>query len=455
MQTPSARGLLKLALPIAAGMLSLSLLSLIETIILGHYDQVALAASAAANYVFFIFLSAFAGFAIAAQTQVARHIETNKRLAHRFVQISTIQIVSCALFLITTVHFFKTQIISIQVNDPTLIKAGADYLQIKSWSVLPIAFLMALRGYWHGANKPKTFLLCLLSSHISSAVFCYLLVNGKAGFPELGLNGAAIANLISISVGTCVLILLSRHVFKKASDSQTLNSSDFKLGWQLAWPTSLQQATFAVGTAAYMAIIGRLGITELAAAHLLITLSLVLILPVIGIGMAATTFISQSFSRFQESKSEAGISQQWYKLAITLACSIVFIIGISMLLLPEKILFILTDEVDVVEAAYWSLLILAPSLLFEAFAITTKQSLYAIRQNKAVMKVLVITQWGLLLPSMLLIHLSGHGSLEIYIVMHAAQRAINSIWLYRTWKREHKRQLPNFDPSLSDIHKTN
>lgn len=451
---PSARQLTKLALPIAAGMLSLSLLSLVETIILGHYNQVALAASGAANYVFFIFLSAFAGFAISAQTQVARYIDSDPQKARRFVHICIFQITSCALLILGAVSLFKTEIIAFQVNDPVLIEAGSIYLQIKTFSVLPIALLMSMRGYWHGANKPKVFLLCLLASHIGSGVLCYLLVNGELGLPELGLNGAAVGNLISITVGTLILLLLSRHLFVK-QEIQRISLNELKTGWQLAWPTSLQQTIFAIGTAAFMAIIGRLGVSELAAAHLLITLSLILILPIVGIGMAATTFISQSYSQFQATGQHPELSTDWYRIAIQIAGGLVAMISLGLYAFPNEILQTLTDEPDVIDAAFIPLLVLAPSLLLEAFAITTKQSLYAIRQNKAVMKVLVFTQWGVLLPSMLVLHLTESGSLELYLLMHAGQRAVNSIWLYSIWRREHKRNHHSVSLDHLDMHKIN
>ncbi len=446
---PTIKNLLKLAIPIALGMASLSILGLVETTILGHYSQQALAANAAANYIFFIFLSAFAGFAIAVQSQVARYIEDAPATAKRFTQVGLIQLSLVATGFIALVHFFHTEMISAQIDDPMTVRMASEFLWIKSWSLLPIAILMALRGFWHGANRPRVFLVCLLFSHILAGLLCYALVYGKFGFPEYGLNGAALATLISMSLGTGLLCLLTVKPLSRkpnnapanitaANPNTALSRDDMKIGWHLAWPTSFQQVIFAVGTALFMAIVAKSGITQLAAAHLVITLSLVLILPVIGFGMSATTFISRTHAQFQSGNGDSTPSNQWYRLTLSLSVACILIVSPVLLFATEPVLNALTNDQAVIEAAYWPLIILVFSLLFEAFSISTKQSLYALHQNKAVLKVLSTTQWFILLPVMLIIHLSGYGSLEIYTLCHAGQRAINGFWLYRIWRRAHQ-----------------
>jgi len=453
LQFPSLHGLLKLAIPISLGMASLSVLSLVETMILGHYSQVALAASASANYIFFVFLSAFAGFAIAIQSKVARHFDHQPEIAKSFTFVGLTQLTLLALTFIALVAIFHREIIAAQIDDPELVKQGSEYLWMKSWSLLPIAILMALRGFWHGINQPKVFLLCLISSHFITGVGCYALVNGKLGLPEMGLQGAAVSTVFSMAFGTAILWLMSRTAIKQTSTDSSNPSStsltspysktQFKTGWHLAWPTSLQQVIFAIGTAVFMAIIAKSGVTILAAAHLIITLSLVLILPVIGIGMAATTFISNSYGYFQKGETAHTDCQHWYKLSLTSSILFVVLFGILLITQPEAVLGMMTDDQEVIDAAYWALIILAPSLFFEAITITTKQSLYAIHRNREVLKVLSVTQWFILLPVMLTIHILGVGSLEIYTLLHAGQRAINSVWLYKIWRTEHKKPVFN------------
>ncbi|MFC3149968.1 MATE family efflux transporter [Litoribrevibacter euphylliae] len=449
---PTARNLLKLAVPIALGMASLSILGLLETSILGHYGQHALAASASANYLFFVFLSAFAGFSIAIQSQVARHIDDAPYIARKYTLVGLSQLVFVALSFILLVYFFNREMIAAQIHDEHIITQASEFLWIKSWSLLPIAILMALRGFLHGANQPKVFLTCLVSSHTLSGVLCYLLVYGKLGFPELGLKGAAFSTVISISLGTALLCLLTLRPLNATKQKGTINKitpSDYVTGWHLAWPTSFQQVIFAIGTAAFMAIIAKTSVTELAAAHLIITLSLVLILPVVGIGMSATTFISRSHTLFQQGETSPQNSQRWYTITLRLSLACILLVSPALLLTTESVLFALTKDPEVVAAAYWPLIILVFSLLFEAVTISTKQSLYALHQNKAVLTILSSTQWLILLPAMLIIHLSGNGSLEIYVLCHAIQRAINGILLYRIWKKEHQNPTPQ--PHISDV----
>jgi len=445
LQLPSIQGLLKLAIPISLGMASLSVLSLVETMILGHYSQVALAASASANYIFFVFLSAFAGFAIAIQSKVARHFDDQPEIAKSFTFVGLTQLTLLALAFIALVALFHREIIAAQIDDPELVKQGSEYLWIKSWSLLPIAILMALRGFWHGINQPRVLLLCLISSHVITGIGCFALVNGQFGLPEMGLQGAAVSTVVSMAIGTTILWLLSRSAIKRKASQLTapFTKDQFKTGWHLAWPTSLQQVIFAIGTAVFMAIIAKSGVTILAAAHLIITLSLVLILPVIGIGMAATTFISNSYGYFQKSETSHTDCQHWYKLSLMSSILFVVLFGVLLTTKPEAVLGLMTDDQDVIDAAYWALIILAPSLFFEAITITTKQSLYAIHRNQEVLKVLSVTQWLILLPVMLTIHILGIGSLELYTLLHAGQRAINSAWLYKIWRTEHKKPVFN------------
>jgi putative MATE family efflux protein len=102
---------------------------------------------------------------------------------------------------------FPKQVLSIVTPEPELIKIGAGYARIVAvaniFSSLNNVYIAAQRS----CENTKIGMMALAVSSLFNLLGNWVLINGKFGFPMLGVNGAAWATLVSHALGSVILIV--------------------------------------------------------------------------------------------------------------------------------------------------------------------------------------------------------------------------------------------------------
>lgn len=82
-------------------------------------------------------------------------------------------------------------------SDPLLIRLGADYLKIASWSYLPVGialcYMSIMRVSEHASRSAWISSTAVVLNILLNAIFIF----GLCGAPAMGIRGAALATLIS------------------------------------------------------------------------------------------------------------------------------------------------------------------------------------------------------------------------------------------------------------------
>jgi len=199
---------------------------------------------------------------------------------------------------------FPVQILEMLTDDTRVVSMGADYLRIISFSFIfnsiGMAYLFALR------NIHKTVMPMLISAVAvgGNTLFNYLLIFGHAGFPALGVEGAAIATLFARILETALLIIL---VYKKekvfAASLKELFAWDFpflKQVYTTVWPVVVNEGLWAVGIVSYSAAISRIGTDALAAYQISDTIYGLYMVLFFGLGNACAVMIGNQIGANRE-----------------------------------------------------------------------------------------------------------------------------------------------------------
>lgn len=80
---------------------------------------------------------------------------------------------------------------------PEVTQMGREFTLILSVSTLPLLIFTATRQLADGLRQPRVTMTITMLALAINALFNYLLITGYGPFPELGLNGSALATLIS------------------------------------------------------------------------------------------------------------------------------------------------------------------------------------------------------------------------------------------------------------------
>ena len=180
-------------------------------------------------------------------------------------------------------------------------------------------------------------------------------------------------------------------------------------------PSGFQQFLFFFGWTTLFWIVGQVGTLELAAATVLINVTLIAILPGLGLGMAAGTLVGQSLGR-----AEAGEAQRWGWDTVRVGAVFTLFVAIPMLVAPDLVLAIFLHDTVTVEAATLPLRIVGVALLGDVAGLVLYGALAGAGDARRLLVASAAMQWGLALPAAWLVGPQlGYGLVGIWLVVSA------------------------------------
>ncbi|WP_421862910.1 MATE family efflux transporter [Motiliproteus sp.] len=432
------RQILHLGLPIIGGMLSQSLLNLVDTALVGALGGAALAGVGVGGYASFLVMALVMGLSSGVQAMVARR-HGQGRLAVKAEPLNgglLIALLFCLPLMLICLSQ-SDRLIALISDDRELMQVAVPYLDYRLLGAWAVGFNLSFRGYWNGINQSMAYLRVLVAVHLFNVVISYGLIYGAFGLPEMGAAGAGLGTTLSLYLGSLIYVVMtwrqarSRGFLTRLPDRQTLTSL-----LRLSIPNSLQQLVFASSVAVLFGIIAQLGTRELAIAHVLTHLSLLLILPAVGFGMAATTLVSHDLG-----KGDQDSANQWGWDTVRVAAVTVFLLSLPLWLLPTQILGLFLSEPPLIEQALIPLRITCVAICIDVMAIVFTQAMLGAGANRTVMMVTLLGQWGFFLPLTWLVGPVLGGGLTAIWLVQLLHRGLSSVILSFIWSRRRWSQI--------------
>ena len=427
--------ILGLGLPIIGGMVSQNVLNLVDTAMVGTLGDVALAGVGLGAFANFMGQSLVMGLGAGVQAVVARrlgegrHAQTVQALdAGLVIAVIVALPLSIALYLLAPLFF------PLLNSDAAVIETGVPYLQARILGIVAVGMNFSFRGYWNGINLSMLYLRTLVLMHTANIFLNYVLIFGALGFPELGATGAGLGTAISTYLGTAYYIFLAsrharQHRLKHALPTRELVNSVLRL----SAPNGLQMLFFATGLTALFWIIGRVGTAEVAAANVLVNVTLVAILPAVGFGLAAASLVGQSLGR-----GDVDDAAEWGWDVVRVAFGALTLLGLPMLLIPDSILGVFIENPETLRLAERPLQLVGLLIGVDGVGLVLQNALLGAGASRDVMVVSTALQWGLFLPAAFVVGpVLGYGLLAIWIaqmVYRGLQALLYAIiWRRRRW----------------------
>lgn len=261
--------LLVLVFPMALQNLMASLVSASDALMLGFLNQSSLSAVSLAGQVQFV-LSLFLGaFTIGESVLAAQYWGKGEK--HRLEEILGIVLRFSILvsFLFTVAALCAPDLLMrIFTNDEELIRLGASYLRITSFSYFFMGISQIYLCIMKNTGRALLSTLYSSSSVILNIIINAILIFGLLGFPKLGIAGAAIATSISRGVELALILfenvrqkeirIRMKHILRPPSWLQ----KDYI---HYTWPSLANQVIWGCGFTMTSVIMGHLGTDAVAA----------------------------------------------------------------------------------------------------------------------------------------------------------------------------------------------
>ncbi len=423
-----------LGLPIMGGMLSQSLLNLVDAAMVGSLGKEALAGVGLGSYANFMAIALVMGLGAGVQAMVARRRGQGRETEVAAPLNEGLLIAALLAVPLTLLCWFNAErIIGFLSSDQGVVEIGVDYFHWRSLAIIAVGANFAFRGYWNGIRESGLYLRILVVMHLANVAISYGLIFGKFGLPEMGAEGSGLGTCIAMFLGSALYLSITlrrgrAHGFLQARPQ----FSGIVSMLRLSMPNSLQQLFFATGITTLFWIIAQVGTAELAIAHVLVNLALFLILPGVGLGMAATTLVSHSLGA---NKPEDAYRWGWD--VVRVAAVALFIMGMPFWLAPHFVLSLFTQDPALIALGEWPLRITGLGMTLDATALVLTQALLGAGASRTVMSVNLGSQWLIFLPCAYLAGPVLGGGLLLIWLLQSGYRALNSIIFAIMWRRRH------------------
>ncbi len=339
--------LLQIAVPVTLQCLMQSSFSVVDQIMTGQLGSISIAGIGLGGKFASIYSVVIAAIASVAGIMIAQYIGKNdhKQVGRSFYTNLTVSLIFVMVFTSLSM-MMPYQILGFYTDDESAVQGGVEYLRIYALSFLPVAVTSMFSAYLRCVGAAKVPLYAGIVASVANTVLNYILIFGNAGFPAMGVKGAAWASVIAQLSGCILTVLffisLSRKNSWKISFEIRMDNAYMKQYLVILMPMLVCEFFWSLGENVYASIYGHVGTKAFAAMTLTNPLQALVMGALSGVSQAAGVMIGKRLgaddrgSAYQDSK----------RLMYTgLVCSI--LLSVLIIVLNQYYVLIFQVEEDV------------------------------------------------------------------------------------------------------------
>lgn len=291
--------LFKLAVPSIISMFIQSMYNVVDSIFVARLSEDALAALSLAFPIQTALIAVAVGTGIGASSLIARFLGQGKReeagsVANHVLALAIIYGVIAALIGI----FLPEHLIRLFTKDALLIDYGTRYIWIILIGSIAMFIPMIISSILRGEGNTFVPMLTMLIGAIMNIILDPLLIFGYGFFPEMGVEGAAVATVISRIVSGSFIVLM---LFKGNNQVRTtLKGFKFKLSvlkdiYKVGLPAMLMQLLISFMVGGLNIILDGYNSTAIAAMGIYFRLQSFVFMPIIGLTHGYLPIVGYNF----------------------------------------------------------------------------------------------------------------------------------------------------------------
>ena len=354
----------RLAYPIILGSVAQNVVNFTDTAFLGRVSEVALGAGALGGLFYLAIFMLGLGFGTGAQIIIARRIGEGKpKQAGKIVDHALLFMLSTAAFAFLLMFFGSKQLLFHSIHSKNVYAATLEYMNFRAFGIFFAFVNITFRSFYVGISKTKVITYTTLVMAFTNITLDYLLIFGKAGLPQMGIKGAALAS--TIAEGVAMLFFLS-YTYRTINFAQynlfrfrTLSSRYLIKILKVSLPVMMQQFVSLSVWFVFFLIIEKLGEASLAVSNIIRSIYVFLMIPVWGFATAANALVSTAIGEGREKE----LMKIIYKIVgmTFLSVLIIVIVGLAF---PRLVMGIFTNDGLLIEMGIKVLKVISLGALF-------------------------------------------------------------------------------------------
>ena len=319
---------------------------------------------------------------------------------------------------------------------PELLKPTITYVNIELWGTLPLLLYAASRRYLQAVGEVRVITVTFVVANLMNWGGNWVLINGKLGFPAMGVAGSAWSTVLSrVMMATTLFWFAWRYEKKRghplfehwAGPHLREIRELLRLGLPAAGQLVLEVGAFGISTV----FAGKVSPVALAAHQIALNYASLAFMVPLGISAAASIAVGHATGGSDPRRARlAG----W--LAIGLAVSFMALVAVVFFLVPKPLIALYTHDVGVTSIGVPLLGLAAAFAIFDGTQTVASGALRGLGHTRISMLANLFGYWAFGIPlGAWLCFWMGWGVYGLWTGLTASLIVI-SIILFIAWRRE-------------------
>lgn len=425
-----------LAVPMILELIMESLFAVVDIYFVGTLGASAVATVGLTETYLFLLYSIAIGLSMAGTAIVARRIgeKEKEKAGVTAVQAIFIAIIASVPFAVAGI-FFAKDLLAIMGADGWTLQYGYKYMQWMLGGNVIIMMLFMINSIFRGAGDAAIAMRVLWIANIFNMILDPILIFGWGPFPELGIEGAAVATNIGRGIGVIVQLWM---LFKGGKHIHVLVSY-LKINGKIIFSiikTSLggigQMIVAMTSWIFIMRIIADFGSEAVAGATIALRIMMFTMMPAMGMSNAAATLVGQNLGAKQPDRAERSV---W----VTGSWNMVFLICVAILyfFFSEPLVGIFTDDPKVTSIGSEWLKIVSYSYFVYGWWMVSSQAFNGAGDTVTPTKINFVFFWIIEIPlSYLMAKTLDMGYTGVFWAIFIAETSVGlfTLWLFTRGK---------------------
>ena len=439
-KTTHVRETLALGLPLAGSSLAQMALHVTDTVMLGWYGVVPLAAVVLGASSFFIVFVLGSGFAKAVMPMVAAALGRRDEAQVRRDTRMGLWLSIAYGIAVLPVFWWSGPILLALGQDPEVSGIAQDYMRIVGFGMVAALCVTVLQSYLSALGRTQVVLWVTLAAVGLNIAVNWALIFGNWGFPELGARGAAVATISTQVLALVVLGLYAAylpslrrfHLFQRfwRPDWQAMRQV-----WRLGVPIGLTGLAEGGLFQASALMMGWIGTVELAAHGIALEVAALSFMLHVGLSSAATIRIA----RF-DGQGARGALRQAAVVAVAMSLAVALVSVAVFVTFPEPIIALFLDLSKPESAAIiadGSVLLLVAALcqLADGLQVMALGLLRGVQDTRVPLVLAAVSYWLIGIPcSYVLAFPMGYGGVGLWLGLVVGLFCAAASLMWRFWR---------------------
>jgi len=364
------RALVRLAVPIVAMQVGMMLMSVVDTIFVGHVSARELAAAALGGLYTIGLFNFCLGVVWAVDPLVSQALGARDPAAAA-LGVQRGLVLAAVMGAVATVLCVPAEWVYRALHEPPdVIPRAVSFVHISAPSLVPMLLFVALRQSLVAMKRTSALVAVVVLSNLLNAGLDWVLVFGHWGLPAMGAPGSALATTITRFLGLFALLVIGRRALEpmlRPWRKEALALGPLLRTFQIGLPIGAQNSVEFTTFAAISVFAGWFGAEAVSGHQVAINLASLMFMVPLGIGSASSVLVGHAIGeqdmaharRVAASALAVGAGYMALSACVLLALPGMFasaytsvpgVVAVAALLIPIAGVFQVFDGLQVVSA---------------------------------------------------------------------------------------------------------